>query len=31
MKEIDRDELMLIIDDYFEDYLRNNYREHNGY
>jgi len=31
MKDIDRDELMLFIDDYFEDYLRNKFREHNGY
>ena len=28
---IDRDELMLYIDNHFQDYLRNKFREYNGY
>lgn len=31
MNEIDRDELMSFIDDYFEDYIREKYREENEY
>ena len=31
MKEIDRSELMLFIDDYFDDYIRDKFREYNGY
>jgi hypothetical protein len=29
--DIDRDDLMLFIDDHFEDYIKNKYREYNGY
>ena len=31
MKDIDRGELMLFIDDYFDDYIRYKFREYNGY
>jgi hypothetical protein len=29
--EIDQDDLMLFIDNHFQDYIRNKYREYNGY
>ena len=29
--EIDQDDLMLFIDNHFQDYIRNKYRDENGY
>jgi hypothetical protein len=29
--EIDQDDLMLFIDNHFQEYIRNKYREYNGY